>query len=39
MKKQATDVRYLDREAYASWLKENDELNQDLAKDLGLLKR
>ncbi len=39
MKKQATDVRYLDRKAYAAWLKENDELNKTLAKDLGLLKR
>lgn len=39
MKKQATDVAYLDRKAYASWLKENDELNKNLAKDLGLLKR
>jgi len=39
MKKQATDVRYLDRKAYASWLKQNDELNRTLAKDLGLLKR
>ncbi|HET9350918.1 MAG TPA: tripartite tricarboxylate transporter substrate binding protein [Burkholderiales bacterium] len=39
MKKQATEVRYLDRRAYATWLKENDELNKTLAKDLGLLKR
>jgi len=39
MKKQATDVRYLDRRAYAAWLKQNDELNRNLAKDLGLLKR
>ena len=39
MKKQATDVRYLDRKAYATWLKQNDELNRTLAKDLGLLKR
>jgi len=39
MKKQATDVRYLDRKAYADWLKKNDELNRTLAKDLGLLKR
>ena len=39
MKKQATDVRYLDRKAYAAWLKENDELNKTLARDLGLLKR
>ena len=39
MKKQATDVRYLERKAYADWLKQNDELNRTLAKDLGLLKR
>jgi tripartite-type tricarboxylate transporter receptor subunit TctC len=39
MKKQATDVRFLDRTAYAAWLKQNDELNRNLAKDLGLLKR
>jgi tripartite-type tricarboxylate transporter receptor subunit TctC len=39
MKLQGTDVRYLDRAAYAGWLKKNDELNRNLAKDLGLLKR
>ncbi len=39
MKKQGTDVRYMDRKAYAAWLKQNDELNKTLAKDLGLLKR
>ena len=39
MKKQATDVRYLDRKAYGAWLKQNDELNKTIAKDLGLLKR
>jgi tripartite-type tricarboxylate transporter receptor subunit TctC len=39
MKKQATDVEYLDRKAYGAWLKQNDELNKGLAKDLGLLKR
>jgi tripartite-type tricarboxylate transporter receptor subunit TctC len=39
MKKQGTEVHYLDRSAYASWLKQNDELNKSLAKDLGLLKR
>ena len=39
MKKQGTDVRYMDRAAYTSWLKKNDELNRTLAKDLGLLKR
>jgi tripartite-type tricarboxylate transporter receptor subunit TctC len=39
MKKQGTDVRYMDRAAYGAWLKQNDELNKTLAKDLGLLKR
>jgi tripartite-type tricarboxylate transporter receptor subunit TctC len=39
MKKQATDVRYMDRATYAAWLRKNDELNRNLAKDLGLLKR
>ena len=39
MKLQGTDVRYLDRAAYAKWLKQNDDLNRNLAKDLGLLKR
>jgi tripartite-type tricarboxylate transporter receptor subunit TctC len=39
MKLQGTDVRYLDRAAYGKWLKQNDDLNRNLAKDLGLLKR
>jgi len=39
MKLQGTDVRYMDRAAYTKWLKENDDLNRNLAKDLGLLKR
>jgi tripartite-type tricarboxylate transporter receptor subunit TctC len=39
MKKQGTDVRYLGRAEYAGWLKQNDDLNKNLAKDLGLLKR
>src|SRR5688572_10069735 len=39
MKLQGTDVRYMDRAAYSAWLKQNDELNRKLAKDLGLLKR
>src|SRR5688572_25094468 len=39
MKLQGTDVRYMDRNGYAKWLKENDDLNRNLAKDLGLLKR
>jgi tripartite-type tricarboxylate transporter receptor subunit TctC len=39
MRKQATDVRYMDRKQYAAWLKQNDELNKNLAKELGLSKR
>ncbi|HYN11335.1 MAG TPA: tripartite tricarboxylate transporter substrate binding protein [Burkholderiales bacterium] len=39
MKLQGTLVRYMDRAAYAGWLKKNDDLNRNLAKDLGLLKR
>ena len=39
MQKQGTDVRYMGRAEYAAWLKKNDQLNHDLAKDLGLLKR
>jgi tripartite-type tricarboxylate transporter receptor subunit TctC len=39
MKLQGTDVRYMDREAYGKWLKQDDDLNRELAKDLGLLKR
>jgi tripartite-type tricarboxylate transporter receptor subunit TctC len=39
MKKQGTDVRYLDRKAYAEFLKKLDDLNKELARDLGLLKR
>jgi hypothetical protein len=32
-------VEYLNRKAYGAWLKKNDELNRNLAKELGLLKR
>jgi tripartite-type tricarboxylate transporter receptor subunit TctC len=39
MQKQGTDVRFMGRAQYAKWLKGNDKLNHDLAKDLGLLKR
>jgi tripartite-type tricarboxylate transporter receptor subunit TctC len=39
MRLQATDVHYLDRKAYAQWLKQNDELNKTIAKDIGLFKR
>ena len=39
MKLQGTDVRYLDRKGFAEFLKSNDALNKDIAKDLGLLKR
>ena len=39
MKLQGTDVRYLDRKGFTEFLKKNDALNKDIAKDLGLLKR
>ncbi|HEV8643028.1 MAG TPA: tripartite tricarboxylate transporter substrate binding protein [Methylomirabilota bacterium] len=39
MAKQGTFVRFMDRKAYAAFLRENDELNKTLARDLGLLKR
>jgi tripartite-type tricarboxylate transporter receptor subunit TctC len=39
MKKQGTEVRYMGRAEYAAWLKKNDQLNYDLSKELGLLKR
>ena len=39
MKVQGTDVRYLDRKGFAGFLRENDVLNKDISRDLGLLKR
>jgi tripartite-type tricarboxylate transporter receptor subunit TctC len=39
MAKQGTFVKYLDRKGYAAFLKDNDDLNKTLARDLGLLKR
>jgi putative tricarboxylic transport membrane protein len=39
MSKQGTFVRSMDRKAYAAFLKDNDDLNKTLARDLGLLKR
>jgi len=39
MKKQGTRVNFLDRKGYAAFLKKNDELNRNISKDLGLLKR
>ena len=39
MAKQGTFVRFLDRKGYGEFLKQNDELNKTLARDLGLLKR
>jgi tripartite-type tricarboxylate transporter receptor subunit TctC len=39
MAKQGTFVRFMDRKAYTAFLKENDDLNKTLARDLGLLKR
>jgi tripartite-type tricarboxylate transporter receptor subunit TctC len=39
MAKQGTFVRFLDRKGYGEFLKQNDDLNKALARDLGLLKR
>jgi tripartite-type tricarboxylate transporter receptor subunit TctC len=39
MRLQGTDVRYIGGADYAKWLKQTDDLNRTLAKDLGLLKR
>ena len=39
MKLQGTAVRYLDRKGYAAWLKQTDDENRAISKDLGLLKR
>jgi len=39
MTKQGTLVNFLGPKDYDAFLKENDKLNQDLAKDLGMLKR
>jgi tripartite-type tricarboxylate transporter receptor subunit TctC len=39
MKAQGTLVNYLDPKQYAEFLRNNDTLNKDLAKDLGMLKR
>jgi tripartite-type tricarboxylate transporter receptor subunit TctC len=39
MAKQGTFVAFRDRKAYTAFLKDNDDLNKTLARDLGLLKR
>ena len=39
MKSQGTDVRFLDRKGYAEFNKQNDVINKDLSRDLGILKR
>ncbi|MEY3477565.1 MAG: hypothetical protein RLY65_1965 [Pseudomonadota bacterium] len=39
MKKQATEVKFLNRSQYANWLKSTDDDNAALAKDLGLMRR
>jgi tripartite-type tricarboxylate transporter receptor subunit TctC len=39
MKQQGTEVHYLAPRQYLEFLKENDKLNQELARDLGMLKR
>ncbi len=39
MKQQGTEVHYLAPRQYTEFLKENDKLNQELTRDLGMLKR
>ena len=39
MRTQGTDVHYLNRKDYAEFLKKDDQLNKDLSRELGLLKR
>jgi tripartite-type tricarboxylate transporter receptor subunit TctC len=39
MKLQGTLVHYLNAQEYTAFLKKNDQVNKDLAKELGLLKR
>jgi tripartite-type tricarboxylate transporter receptor subunit TctC len=39
MKKQGTLVHFLDAQAYTQFLRKDDELNRNLAKELGMLKR
>ncbi|HEX7054895.1 MAG TPA: tripartite tricarboxylate transporter substrate binding protein [Burkholderiales bacterium] len=39
MKKQGTLVHFLDAKAYTNFFKQNDKVNHDLAKELGMLKR
>jgi tripartite-type tricarboxylate transporter receptor subunit TctC len=39
MGKQGTFVRHMGRKAYGEFMKQNDQINKDLARDLGLLKR
>ena len=39
MKKQGTESRFLGRKEYGAWLKNNDDLNKEITKDLGLMKR
>lgn len=39
MKQVGTEVHYLDAKQYAAFLKKDDQINKQLTKDLGLLKR
>jgi tripartite-type tricarboxylate transporter receptor subunit TctC len=39
MKKQGTRAEYLDAKQYAAFLKKNDDINKEITRDLGLLKR
>jgi tripartite-type tricarboxylate transporter receptor subunit TctC len=36
---QGTDVRYMDADGYAAYLKKTDTVTKDITKDLGMLKR
>lgn len=39
MTRQGSFVRFMDRKAYTEFLRENDHLNRELSRELGLLKR
>jgi tripartite-type tricarboxylate transporter receptor subunit TctC len=39
MKLQGTHARFLDSKQYAEFFKKNDQVNKDISRDLGLLKR
>ncbi len=39
MEQQGTDVRYMDANGYADYLKKTDEVTKEITRDLGMLKR